>query len=81
MCPFSQFPFAMSIPNKEAETVARALVVIFSLVGHPKLMVSDRAKEFIGEVMQAVCRIPKIKRLKTSGYQPQGNRVERFHRF
>ena len=81
ICPFSQFPFAVGIPNKEAETVARALVVIFSLVGHPKLMVSDRAKEFIGEVMQAVCRILKIKHIKTSGYQPQGNCVERFHRF
>ena len=31
--------------------------------------------------MQAVCRILKIKHIKTSGYQPQGNCVERFHRF
>jgi len=81
MCPFVQFPFAVGIPNKEAETVARALVEIFALVGPPEEIVSDRAAEFTGLVMQAVCRVLNIKHIRTSGYQPQGNQVERFHRF
>ena len=81
ICPFTQFPFAVAIPNKEAETVARALGKIFSLVGHPKIMVSDRAKEFVGEVIQGLSNLFDIKHIKTSGYQPQGNCVERFHRY
>ena len=35
----------------------------------------------VDEVMQAVCRTMGIAHIKTSGYQPQGNCVERFHRF
>jgi hypothetical protein len=82
VCPFTQWPFAVPIANKEAETVARALVQIFSVTAPPERVVSDRAKEFIGEVMQEVCRILRIHHIKTSGFNPQANGVvERFHRF
>ena len=82
MCPFTQFPFAVPLPNKEADTVAKALnKEVFSLVGSPERLVSDRAPEFIGEVMQGVNKLLRIKHVRSSGYQPQGNQVERFHRF
>ena len=77
MCPFTQFPFALPVKSKEAEECAKELVTVFSLVGNPDEVVSDRAREFVGEVMQAVNKTLGIKHIKTSGYQPQGNLVER----
>ena len=68
MCPFTQFPFAVPLPNKEADTVAKALnKEVFSLVGSPERLVSDRAPEFIGEVMQGVNKLLRIKHVRSSG--------------
>ena len=80
--PFTNFPFAIPIENKEAETVADALLRnIIWLFGIPNRILSDLAKEFVGEIMQHVTKELGIKHIKTSGFQPQSNGVcERFNR-
>jgi len=81
MCPFTMWPFAIPIPSKDAEEVARGLKTVFSIVGQPELLVSDRAKEFTGKVVTALGQLFHIQHIKTSGYQPQANQIERFRRF
>ena len=82
ICPFSLFPFAIPITDAGAETVARTLCTeIFWNFGIPERISSDRAQAFLGEVMQRVCKELGTTHIKSSGYQPQGNAVERFHRF
>jgi hypothetical protein len=82
LCPFSLFPFAIPIQDAGADTVARALCgEIFLNFGIPEQISSDRAQSFLGDVMQRVCKELGTQHIKSSGYQPQGNAVERFHRF
>ena len=82
LCNFTRFAFAIPVPNGKAETVARALVDnIFWNFGPPEKIISDRAQAFIGEVIKGVCKAMDIKHIRSSGYQPQGNAVERFHSF
>ena len=82
ICPFTLFPFAIGVPDATAETTAKALSrVIFWQYGPPSCIASDRAPAFIGEVIQHLCNEFGLRHIKSSGYQPQGNCVERFHRF
>ena len=78
---FTQYPFAVPIKNKEALTVAKDLLKICLDVGNPSVLVSDRAKEFVGSVMKELNNLLDVKHRLTSGLNPQGNLVERFHRF
>ena len=54
---------------------------IFWNFGPPEKIISDRTQAFIGEVIKGVCKAMDIKHIRSSGYQPQGNAVERFHSF
>ena len=42
---------------------------------------SDRGRELIGKAVAALCKRWGVAKIHTSGYQPQSNPVERFHRF
>jgi len=67
--------------NKEAETIARVLVEqVFTHFGVPLSILSDQGKEVDGKVMQEVCRLFGIEKLRTSAYKPSTNMVERLHR-
>ena len=82
ICPFTLFPFAIGVPDATAEATAKALSrTIFWQYGPPSQIASDRAPAFVGEVIQHLCSEFGLKHIKSSGYQPQGNCVERFHRF
>jgi len=52
---------------------------VFWTFGPPQHLVSDVTQAFTGAVMTEVCKLLNIKHIKTSGYQPQGNSVERLH--
>jgi transposase InsO family protein len=60
---FTRFPEAVPIPNQDAETVARALLVnVFSRHGCPKVLNSDRGTNFMSESFQEICKLLLIKR-------------------
>jgi hypothetical protein len=80
--PFTKWPIAVPIPNKEAKTVARALLThLIQDHGCPRVILSDQGTEF-KEAVEELCRMTGIRKITTSAWTPRGNgHVERFHRY
>jgi len=69
------------LQNKEAETVAKVLVKqVFTRFGAPLSILSDREKEVDGRIINEVCRLFAIEKLRTTLYKPSTNQLKRFHR-
>ncbi|XP_042148654.1 uncharacterized protein LOC121837179 [Ixodes scapularis] len=76
----TRYPDAVALPSIETERVAEALVQMFSRVGVPREVLSDRATNFTSEVMKEVSRLLSVKQLHTAPYHPMANGlVERFN--
>jgi len=82
VCPFSKWCECIPLRNKEAVTVARALVEqVFCRYGTRFALLSDRGGEVDGHVMREVCKLLQIDKLRTSSYHPACNSAcERMHR-
>jgi hypothetical protein len=80
---FSKFAHAIPIRNKEAITVAKALVErVFCTFGKPRRLHSDRGSEFVNEIISNLTIIYMIDQSRTTAYHPQGNAyAERIHQF
>jgi hypothetical protein len=80
--PFTKWVEAFPIPNKEATTVAKVLVEqVFCRFGVPIALLSDRGKEVDGRIMNEVCKLLDIDKMRTTSYKPSTNAaIERFHR-
>ena len=64
----------------ETTDVAEELVSIFSRVGVPEEMLSDRWAQFTAELMQEISRLLSLKQLFTTPYHAMCNgQVERFN--
>ena len=71
VCPFSKQCECIPFRNKEAVTVARALVEqVFCRYGTPFTLLSDRGGEVDGHVMREVCRLLQIDKLRNSRNPP-----------
>jgi len=79
---FTKWSEAIPIRNKEAVTVARALVdVVFSRFGIPLQLLSDNGKEFDNLILKEICRLLEIDKIRTTTYKASTNgAVERLHR-
>jgi transposase InsO family protein len=79
---FTKWADAIAIPNKEAVTVARALVVnVFCRYGLPIQILSDQGNEFDNTLMHELCELLDIDKVRISDYKPSTNGcAERFHR-
>uniref|UniRef100_A0A8C5PG58 Gypsy retrotransposon integrase-like protein 1 n=1 Tax=Leptobrachium leishanense TaxID=445787 RepID=A0A8C5PG58_9ANUR len=76
----TRYPEAVSLRDIHAETVAGALLQIFSRVGFPQEILSDQGTQFTAEVTQQLWRLCGIKPLYSSPYHPQTNGLcERFN--
>ena len=82
LCPFSKFSVAVPIRNKEASTVAKAMVEhVFLRWGLCSEVLSDLGPEFEAELMTELLRLLGVTRLRSSGYKPSTNGVcEVWHR-
>jgi RNase H-like domain found in reverse transcriptase/Integrase zinc binding domain/Integrase core domain len=80
--PFTKWVEAFPIPNKEAITVAKVLVEqVFCRFGVPVALLSDRGKEVDGRIMNEVCKLMDIDKMRTTSYKASTNAaIERFHR-
>ena len=78
---FSKFPIAVPLKTTGAEEVAR--VIFERVIAHhscPKVLLSDNASNFCGEVMEALTKLFNIRHIRTVAYTPQLNSyLERFH--
>lgn len=74
------FPEALPLKNIDSISVAEALLVIFSRVGIPKEVLSDRGTQFTSQLMGELHKLLGVKPLFTTPFHPAGNgRIERLH--
>ena len=79
---FSWYSILVPASNHTASTVSDALLRhVVPYFGTPRRLLSDRGREFVGEVWAGLTRSLGIQRLLTSPYHPEGNSInERSHR-
>ena len=75
----TRYPEAVALQSVDTETVAKALLDIYSMLGIPEVL-SDLGPQFISKCMREVARLLCIKQINTSLYHPICNGlVERFN--
>jgi hypothetical protein len=76
----TRYPEAVPLKSIDTVNVAEALVEIFTRVGFPGEILSDRGSQFVSDLMKEVNRLLSIKSLTTTPYHPSCNGlVERFN--
>jgi transposase InsO family protein len=78
----SKYTLAFPIPQQGARTVTNIFVEeIILKFGILQILLSDKGTYFLSELYANVCKLLRIKRIKTSPYHPQTNgALERTHR-
>lgn len=82
VCDLSKYLVSIPVPNKEAKTVARAIVHnCFLIYGNPIKIITDLGTEFKNDVMAEVTSLLKIKHSFSTAYHHETlGTVERNHR-
>lgn len=76
----TRFPEAVPMKQIDTEAVAEALLSVFSRMGCPEEILSDRGSQFTSDLMKEVMRLLSVRQLTTSPYHAQANgMVERFN--
>ena len=76
----TRYPEAVALKHIDTESVAEALISIFSRVGIPKETLSNCGTQFTSEMMKEVSRLLSLKQLTTTPYHPICNGlVENFN--
>ena len=71
---FTRYAKFVPVPDKSAETVAKAFHKEWScMYGPPLALVSDNGTEYVNSVMDALTKMTGIDHRKTSPYHPQSN--------
>jgi hypothetical protein len=77
---FTRFAVCVPLRNKQATTVAKALVEnVLMRFGMIELH-SDGGGEFDNDILKEICNLLGAAKVKTTPYEPSSNPVERFHR-
>ena len=80
MCASTRFPKAIPLCNIKADTIVKALIKFFTLVGLPKEVQSDQGSNFMSGLFQSVMVQLGIREIKSTAYHPQSQgALERFH--
>jgi transposase InsO family protein len=79
---FTKYAVVTSIPNKDAQTVARAIFEQwFCKFGIPAQIHTDGGKEFVNKLLTKMCELLNVQQTKKSPYHPQCNaQVEVFNK-
>ena len=76
----TRYPDAVPLKNIDTETVAEALLDMYSRLGFPEEVLSDNGTPFISECMEQVSRLFSIRQLTSTPYHPMCNGlVEKFN--
>lgn len=81
-CDLTKYVIAVAIPDKQANSLAKALVESLILVyGCPSVIKMDMGTEFRNEVFKEICTILKIEQRFATAYHPHTmGAIERNHR-
>ena len=79
---YSRYNILVPSSNHTSSTVSEALLRhVVPYFGTPRRLLSDRGREFVGNVWDKLMRSLGIQRVLTSPYHPEGNAInERSHR-
>ncbi|KZS03114.1 Uncharacterized protein APZ42_034224 [Daphnia magna] len=68
--------------NQTAQTIAKVLAnKIYTKYGSPEIVLTDQGSNFLSSLIQDVCKLLKMKQIRTMAYHPQTDGlVERFNR-
>ncbi|KAK7101623.1 hypothetical protein V1264_019974 [Littorina saxatilis] len=76
----SRYPEAVPLKRIDTESVAEALMGIFSRLGIPGEILSDQGSQFTSELFQAVMKLLSVHQIHSTPYHAQTNGlVERFN--
>ncbi|WP_353804766.1 DDE-type integrase/transposase/recombinase, partial [Acinetobacter baumannii] len=76
----TRYPEAVPLKKIDTETVAEALVDMFSRLGVPEEILTDLGTQFVSDCMKEVNRLLSIRHLTTTPYHPMCNGlVEKFN--
>ena len=76
----TRYPEAVPLKIIDTETVAEALVDIYSRVGVPNEILSDQGTQFISDCLKEECRLLGVTQSTTTPYHPMCNGlVEKFN--
>ena len=76
----TRYPEAVPLKTTDTETVAEALVNIFSRLGAPEEILSDLGTQFVSDCMKEVTQLLSIKQITTTPYHPMCNGLtEKFN--
>lgn len=81
-CNLSKFFIPISIKNKEAKTIAEAIVEnVFLIFGMCKEILTDMGTEYMNNIFTEIMKILKINHITSTPYRPQTmGGIERSHR-
>lgn len=80
---FSKFLWGIPLRSKSAEEVAQAFAqeIILKTGTLPAVVLSDQGTNFESKIFKNLCKLFKIKKIRTTSHRPQGNgSLERCHR-
>ena len=82
ICDLTKYLITAPIPNKQAKTVAKAIVDSFILIYGPmKTFISDLGTEYKNQILNEICAILKIEKLTSTAYHHETlGTIERNHR-
>jgi transposase InsO family protein len=69
----TRYTEAIPLKTQDAETVANALLNIFSRMGVPQEILSDQGANFMSDLMTELCRFLKIQKRPSTPYHPMAN--------
>ena len=76
----TRYPEAVALAKTDTESIAEALLGIFSRVGFPTEILSDNGPQFVSSVMKEVARLASMRQIHSSPYHPQANGLcEKFN--
>ena len=79
---FTRWPIAVPLRDTKAPSVCDALFTsLLAVHGCPLRILSDRGSQLVSAAVKYMCKRWGIRKVETTGYQPQSNPVERFHRY
>lgn len=79
-CDLTQHLTAIPTPDCSALTAAKCLLDLICLHNFPSQIISDNATSFTSQVMKDLTHLLAIKKIFTTPYHPQSNKVERSHK-
>ncbi|KAI2645879.1 Retrovirus-related Pol polyprotein from transposon 17.6 [Labeo rohita] len=76
----TRYPEAVPLRNATAKSIAQELFLLASRVGLPSEILTDQGTPFMSRLMADLCRLLRVKQLRTTVYHPQTDGlVERFN--